>query len=277
MTDRYRRMFAELGARREGAFVPFAVLGDPDPIASLAVLRALVRGGADALELGIPFSDPVADGPTIQAADVRALAAGTRTRDAWNLIAAIRADHPDLPIGLLVYANLVEARGLDDFYGRAAEAGVDSVLVADVPTLEAGPFVVAARRQGVLPVLIATPNCSDSHLRDVARLTRGYTYVVTRTGVTGADERAATDHRVLLSRLQAFGAPPAILGFGISRPEHVRAALTAGAAGAISGSAVVALVERHRRDVGAMVDHIQRFVRELKAATVVAPPPAPAP
>lgn len=270
MRDRYRERFQALRARGEGAFVPFTVLGDPDPETSLAIVRALVRGGADALELGIPFSDPVADGPVIQAADVRALAAGVRPAHAWDIVRAIRAEAPDLPIGLLVYANLVESRGRETFYRTAAAAGVDSVLVADVPTLEAVAFAECARREGVHPVLIATPNSDDRHLRTIARLASGYTYVVTRVGVTGVDREAESIRKTLLEKLRGYGAPPALVGFGVSRPDHVRAALDAGAVGAISGSAVVHCIETHLADRPAMLAALESFVRELKAATRLA-------
>jgi len=267
MQDRYRHTFQELRARREGAFVPFTVLGDPDPATSRDIVLALVRGGADALELGIPFSDPVADGPVIQAADVRALAAGARPSHAWDIVRAVRSAAPDLPVGLLVYANLVEARGRTEFYRTAAAAGVDSVLVADVPTLEAVAYAECARREEVHPVLIATPNCDDGHLRTIARLAGGYTYVVTRVGVTGADREAQSVQSALFEKLRAYGAPPALVGFGVSRPEHVRAAIAAGAMGAICGSAVVRRIEEHLHDRAALLASVECFVRELKAAT----------
>lgn len=264
---RYETLFTRLRASGEGAFVPFTVLGDPDPQRSRVILDILAEAGADALELGIPFSDPVADGPTIQKADIRALEAGTTPGRAFELVRDFRGQHPGIPIGLLVYANLVEARGRDDFYRRCSEAGVDSVLVADAPTLEAQPYIDSARAHGVAPVLIAAPNSRDADLAAVARLAEGYTYVVTRGGVTGADEEARTDHRALIGRLRDAGAPPPLLGFGISKPEHVRAALDAGAAGVISGSAVVALLERHAGDPEALRRELTTFVSAMKAAT----------
>ena len=260
-------MFRRLRESGEGAFVPFTILGDPDVERGLEVLRALVEGSADALELGIAFSDPLADGPTIQAAAGRALAAGMTPGRSWELISAIRLEAPEIPIGLLVYANLVEARGMDHFYAKAADVGVDSVLVADVPTLEAQPYVDCATRHGIKPVFIATPNATDEHLRNVAQLSSGYTYVVTRSGVTGVDERAQTSHTRLLQKLRDFGAPPCLLGFGISAPEHVRAALDAGAAGAISGSAVVRFIEAHRDEPPRLVSVLRSFVRSMKQAT----------
>ncbi len=264
--NRYATMFARLAAERAGAFVPFCVLGDPDRAQSLAAVRALAAAGADALELGIPFSDPVADGPTIQAADVRALAAGIRPADAFAIAAEVRGEFPQLPIGLLVYANLVEARGRAAFYAAARQAGVDSVLVADAPSVEAAPFAEAARAAGIEPVLIAAPNASDAELTTIARLSRGYTYVVSRAGVTGHDREAALDHAPLIARLGSLGAPPALLGFGISRPGHVRAALACGARGAISGSAVVSIIEKNR-DAATRARALTDFVRAMKAAT----------
>lgn len=278
MSERYARAFARLRERGEGAFVPFTVLGDPNPEASLEIVRALVRGGADMLELGLPFSDPIADGPTIQAADVRALAAGTTMAQAWAIIAAIREAEPALPIGLLVYANLVETHGARAFYSAAAAAGVDSVLVADVPSLEAAPYAAEAQRAGIAPVLIATPSASDAHLERIAALCRGYTYVVTRAGVTGAEAHVELDHRALLAKLRALGAPPPLLGFGISTPEHVRTALQAGAAGAISGSAIVSRIAEHGRELVGLLVQLERFVREMKRATALGPAaPAGAP
>lgn len=270
MSDRYAETFERLKQRGEGAFVPFTVLGDPDPETSLEIVRALVRGGADILELGLPFSDPVADGPTIQSADIRALESGTTIADAWRITSQIRTEFPEVPMGLLVYANLVEGPGPDKFYAGAAAAGVDSVLIADVPTLEAPPYARVAAEQGVLPVLIATPTADDVQLAAIAKLTRGYTYVVTRAGVTGVDDQAQVDQSALLGKLAALGAPPALLGFGISKPEHMRMALTAGAAGAISGSAVVAIIERLAGAAGgpsSMIEALEGFVREMKQAT----------
>jgi tryptophan synthase alpha chain len=265
--SRYERLFSTAAAARRGVFVPFVMLGDPDLDLSRRILRTLVAAGADALELGIPFSDPVADGPVIQAAAARALGAGVRTDDCWELLRALRADAPDVPIGLLVYANLVLARGLDTFYRTSARAGVDAVLVADVPTLEVAPFAASAARHGVDPVLIAPPNADDARLATIAARGRGYTYVVSRPGVTGADEALRGGQERLLARLKELGAPPALLGFGVARPEHVAAAIRAGAAGAISGSAVVAHIPKHAGDPAALLAALDAFVRSMRAAT----------
>jgi len=256
---RYRRMFERLGRVNEGAFIPFVMLGDPDVEHSARIVRDLAAAGVDALELGLPFSDPIADGPVIQAAAARALHAGVRQDDCWTILQAVRAEFADLPLGLLVYANLVCHRDPAEFYGNAERAGVDSVLVADLPVAESGPIAAEARAHGIAPVFIAPPNADDLRLKAIAAAGEGYTYVTSREGVTGADERLRRDQTSLIARLRSYGAPPPVLGFGISNPEQVRAGLAMGASGVISGSAVVSRVAEGR-DV---VD----FVRQMKGAT----------
>ncbi|MDE2235169.1 MAG: tryptophan synthase subunit alpha [Gammaproteobacteria bacterium] len=238
MSGRYARCFAALSRADRGAFIPFTVLGFPDRVACALHLEILARH-ADALELGIPFSDPVADGPTIQRASRAALDAGANFAGCLQLIAAVRSQNPELPIGLLVYANLVVHRSIEEFYRRAAAAGVDSVLIADVPSEEGEPFAAAARDAGVAPVFIAPPNADDTALDRIARLGAGYTYVLTRRGITGTELAAGLPAPELLMQLKARAAPPAVLGFGVSEPRHVSEGIAAGAAGVISGSAVV--------------------------------------
>ncbi len=252
--SRYAAMFDRLSG--EGAFGAFVMLGDPDLRSSAAVLEALVVGGADMIEVGIPFSDPVADGPIIQRAASRALRAGVRVADCFELIGALRARHSELPVGILTYANIVTAR--PGFSREAAAAGADSLLIADVPALEAAPFAAEAAQGGIEPVLIASANASDESLRRIASLSKAYTYCVSRAGVTGIHAAGEFDSR-LIGRLNAAGAAPPIFGFGVSGPEQVRAALDAGAKGVICGSAIVDLVSR-RGDVAS-------FVQSMKAVT----------
>lgn len=262
--SRYAAMFDRLRERGEGAFVAFVMLGDPGLEASAAILDALVEGGADMIEVGIPFSDPVADGPVIQAAAERAIAQGVTPTDCFALLAGFRARHPDIPVGILTYANLVHSPGRSAFYQAAARAGVDSVLVADVPLFEAGPYVAAARDAGVDPVLIAASNTPHETLRKIAQLGGGYTYCVARAGVTGAGEEVSFDHAEMLEILKQADAPPPIFGFGISQPDHVRSALAAGAAGVISGSAIVRLIAQEPDNPAPA---LRDFVASMKAAT----------
>lgn len=252
--SRYAAMFERLDA--EGALGAFVMLGDPNLHASAAILDALAQGGADMIEVGIPFSDPVADGPVIQAAASRALDAHVRVADCFDLIAGFRARHPQIPVGILTYANIVHARA--GFMRDAAEAGADSLLLADVPTLEAKPFVREMEQAGIEPVLIAAANTPDAALERVATLSKAYTYCVSRAGITGTHAGGRFDSR-LIERLCGLRAPPQVFGFGISKPEHVRAALSTGARGVICGSAIVESL--------ALGEDITDLIRSLKGAT----------
>ncbi|KLV09064.1 tryptophan synthase subunit alpha [Photobacterium aquae] len=266
--DRYQALFDRLAARNEGAFVPFVTIGDPTPAQSLDIIDTLIASGADALELGIPFSDPLADGPTIQGATIRALEAGTTPTVCFELITTIRSKYPDTPIGLLMYANLVFANGIDNFYAQCAKAGVDSVLVADVPINESAEFRASAEKYGIHPIFIAPPNATEATLKKVSELGGGYTYLLSRAGVTGAETKAGMPIGHLLESLNAFNAPPALLGFGISEPAQVKEAIDAGAAGAISGSAVVKVIENNLGDHDGTLTAMAAFVRSMKAATL---------
>ncbi|MGQ4276094.1 tryptophan synthase subunit alpha [Pseudidiomarina sp. E22-M8] len=265
--NRYQAMFERLDAADQGAFVPFVTLGDPNPKQSLEVIEALVAGGADALELGFPFSDPVADGPTIQKAAIRALAAGTKISDCFAMLTEIRDRHADIPIGLLVYANLVASAGLDNFYQRCAAAGVDSVLIADVPERESAPFIEAAHAHGVAPIFIAPPDASNARLQSIAARSEGYVYLLSRAGVTGTESSMQKPATAVIQALKDANSAPPLLGFGIAQPEHVAAALAAGAAGAISGSAVVNFIANHHQEPERLSEELTRFVRKMKQAT----------
>lgn len=257
---RYSDMFGRL-AESEGAFGAFLMLGDPDLTTSAALLDALVAGGADMIEVGIPFSDPVADGPVIQAAAKRALAAGVKVGDCFDLIADFRSKHDDVPVGILTYANLVMAR--PGFMNDARQSGADSLLIADVPALEAEPFVQQAEQAGLEPVLIAAANTPGPVLARISVMSKAYTYCVSRAGITGTHAAGEFD-RGLIARLKAAAAPPPIFGFGISEASDVRAALAAGAAGVICGSAIV----RGAVGSGYSPAHLADFVSTLKGATI---------
>jgi tryptophan synthase alpha chain len=252
-------MFARLKQRGEGAFGAFLMLGDPDLATSATLLDTLVEAGADMIEVGIPFSDPVADGPVIQAAAERALANGIRVDDSFALIRQLRGKHPAVPIGILTYANLLSARSRDKFMADAAEAGADSILVADVPSLEAAPYSAAAKAAGLDLVMIAAPNTPRAVVERIAALSSGYTYCVARAGVTGTSTTLALDHDRLFADIAEAGAPPPVLGFGISTPDQVREALASGAAGVIAGSALI--------KCGGDAHALGQLVSALKGAT----------
>lgn len=265
--DRYADMFGHLESKQEGAFVPFVMVGDPDLATSEKIITQLIESGADALELGIPYSDPIADGPTIQKAAIRALDNKVTPSDCFALLKRIRSAHPTIPIGLLLYSNLVLAKGIDNFYQQAADAGIDSILIADVPLRESARFIEQANANGIKQILIAPPNASESTLQQIGELSQGYTYLLGRAGVTGAETAATMPASSLIAKLTQYAVAPPLLGFGISTPEQVKSAIDSGAAGAISGSATVNLIEQHLDDVPAMLQALGDFVTSMKAAT----------
>lgn len=265
--QRYSETFAALSEKNEGAFIPFVTIGDPDAEQSFAIIKTLIDAGADALELGIPFSDPSADGLTIQMAALRALKANINTDVCLDILARVRAYAPEIPIGLLLYGNLVFARGIDNFYRDVSAAGVDSVLIADLPIRESAPFRSAASAHGIAPIFIAPPNACDETLAKVAEYGAGYTYVLSRVGVTGTETEAEMTGHKLIDILDKHQAPPSVIGFGISKPDQVSAALATGAKGAISGSAVVKIIENNLDDNEAMLNALTEFVSAMKMAT----------
>lgn len=264
---RYQQMFDRLAQQQAGAFVPFVMLGDPDKQTSINIINTLVESGADALELGIPYSDPIADGPTIQHASIRALANNIRPQDCFAIIRQVRATHADTPIGLLLYSNLVLARGIEAFYKDAADAGVDSILIADVPLREADRFIRVAEKVGMQQILIAPPNASEETLAKIGEKSAGYTYLLGRAGVTGAETAVEIPAQSLIAKLEQYQVAPPLLGFGISTPEQVKTAIEAGAAGAISGSAIVNIIAKNLDQPETMRQQLAEFVGKMKAAT----------
>lgn len=279
--SRYDAMFKRLEEKGEGAFVPFIMLSDPSPAEAVEIISAVVEAGADAVELGVPFSDPVADGPAIQTAHVRALDGGATVQQALDQVRELRQRFPELPIGMLIYANVVYVRGLERFYPDFHSAGADSILLPDVPVRESQPFTEAATAAGVDPIYIAPAKASRETLEGVAANSRGYIYAISRDGVTGAEKEATVDGlREVVDNINSFGGAPVLLGFGISRPEHVRDAIAAGASGAITGSAISNIIAKYTEhthpnpgrvtDMDGLKAELSDYVRAMKQATVKA-------
>ena len=278
MGSRYDKLFAALREKNEGAFVPFIMLGDPTPEASLDIIRTAVAAGADALELGVPFSDPVADGPTIQASHIRALDGGANLDSALDQVRTIRSEFPDVPIGMLIYGNVAFARGVERFYAEFAAAGADSILLPDVPVREGAPFISAAKEAGIDPIFIAPARAAERTLAGVAEHSQGYIYAISRDGVTGTEkESETTGLDEVVASIQRFDGAPVLLGFGISSPQHVADAIAANAAGAITGSAITKIINRHVsretgaartiEDADALHAELTDFISAMKEAT----------
>lgn len=257
--SRLARAFQDGASPRLVAYVTAA---DPDLARSRDVLIALARGGADVIEVGVPFSDPIADGPTIQRAQERALAAGGTLATTLDLIASVR-QAIDVPIVLFTYVNPVLRMGMDAFVDRAAAVGIDGVLLLDLPIEEAAEMHASLDRRGIDQIFLISPTTTDARLKEAGRLGRGFLYAISRLGVTGARDAVATSAAPLVTRIRAASDLPVALGFGISRPEHV-AEVMGYADAAVVGSAIVQVIAdaaAKGQDVPAAVE---RFVAWLK-------------
>lgn len=263
---RYQNMFETVSASNHLAYIPFVIVGDPNPELSIQIIDKLVESGADGLELGLAFSDPVADGPVIQQATLRPLANQFTIESGLNLIGQIREKYPELPIGLLTYANLVFAQGIETFLNKCRNVGIDSVLVADCPVKESRLFAKAAKDCGIQLVFIAPPDASDDTLQQIAQNSQGYTYVLSRKGITGTEVAASKAKTDFLQKLRQYNSPPLVQGFGISEPQHVFDAANAGVDGIITGSAIVNLINQHYNNPQIMLEQIGDYVRSIAEA-----------
>lgn len=263
----YKKTFNGLKKKKQGALAAFTVIGDPNYKTSLDIVKTIIGSGADILELGIPFSDPIADGKTIQAADMRALKSGINTDKCFQLIKQIRKYNNKIPIGLLVYGNLIYQRGINKFYNDAAKYGVNSVLVADVPIEESNDYIKAAKNNKIDTVFIVSPLTSNERIKKIVSKTTGFVYVVSRLGVTGARAALEGSTLKLIKRIRKRTKKPLCVGFGISKPVHVKAIIKAGADGAIVGSAIVNLIEKNANNTGKMLKKISSYTESMKKVT----------
>ena len=254
--------FSAVFSKDRPALVTFVTAGDPSPAATPAILDALVAGGADVIELGMPFTDPMADGPAIQAANIRSLAAGTRTADILAIAAGFRERHPDVPLVLMGYANPMLRRGAEWFAAECASAGVDGVICVDVPPEEDDALGDALRAAGVAPIRLATPTTDAARLPAVLEGAGGFLYYVSVAGITGLQQAAQGSIDAAVARLKAATDLPVAVGFGVRTPDQA-AAIARVADGVVVGSAIVEVVAGHGADAPAAVT---AYVRTLADA-----------
>ena len=260
--SRLAETFARIRAEGKPGLVTYITAGDPDLSKTRAVLTALDRGGADVIEVGVPFSDPLADGPVIQRATERALASGTTLTRVLDLVAEARSGL-GAPVVVFSYANPILRLGPERFADRAREAGVDGVLVLDLPIEEAEEFQHMLRARGIDTILLLSPTTTDDRLRKAAALGSGFLYAISRLGVTGARDRVAEGAREMVQRIRRVSALPVALGFGISSPAHVRE-VGQWADAAVVGSALVSVIA----EAGTSHDldtRVEEYVRWLKS------------
>ncbi len=229
--------------RHKPGLVVYLTIGDPDLATSKQIALAAIDAGADVLELGVPFSDPLADGPVIQRASERALAHGTRLTDVLALARELRAERPQAGLVIFSYLNPVLRLGLENFCAQAQQSGVDGVLLTDMIVEEADEYRAAMRRHKLQPIFLAAPTSPDARLQKIATASEGFIYAISRTGITGAQQQMAGDAEQLAARLRTYSRLPIAVGFGVSTPEHV-AAVGRFADAAVIGSAIVAIIEK---------------------------------
>ncbi len=270
MSQRLDQTFARLKAAHEGALVTFITAGDPSPTGTPALVAALAEAGADVVELGIPYSDPLADGPIIQASSQRALERGVTPDTVLKMVLDSRA-LTDVPIVLMTSYNLALKYGLERFANLFAEAGADGTILTDLPPEEAAPWKTASEAAGLATIFLVAPTSTPHRIALIAENTTGFVYCVSRTGVTGA--RAEMDPALagLLARIRSATDKPLCVGFGVSRPEHVKQVLEI-ADGAVIGSALVDFLHTHQ---GKDLSEVKALVSSWKAAARTQSPPSP--
>ncbi|MBN2590519.1 MAG: tryptophan synthase subunit alpha [Sedimentisphaerales bacterium] len=258
----YKEAFSQLN---RAALIPFFVIGDPDFETSLEIVKTAIDSGADVLELGIPFSDPIADGPVIQKADIRAMKSGLKMAKALEFINKIK-EYKDIPIGLLMYYNLVFQYGIEKFFIDCHKAGVNSVLVADLSIDDSDEISGAALSAGLDTVFMVTPNTKPDRMELIASKTTGFIYAVSVLGVTGSRNELSSHVEGLVAKIKSITDVPICVGFGISSPEHAVSVAKAGANGVIIGSKIVGFVEKNLNDKTQMKEDISVFLKSVKSA-----------
>jgi tryptophan synthase alpha chain len=251
--------------RKKPGIVAYLTAGDPDLETTLAIALAAIDNGADVIELGVPFSDPLADGPVIQRASERAVARGVRLTDVLELARKLRGARPGCGLVIFSYLNPVVRMGMKQFCAAAKEAGADGVLLTDMIVEEAGEYLAEMKANGLAPVFLAAPTSPDVRLKAIAEASRGFVYAISRVGITGTQQKVAGDAAELVTRLRTFTEPlriPIAVGFGISNAEHV-AAVGQFADAAVIGSALVALIEKTPPAEAPAA--VGRFIAELRA------------
>ena len=264
--NRIERAFQNAQSQDRSAFVSYVCAGDPNPATSLQVCRALLRSKVDILEIGVPFSDPLADGLTNQLAAQRALEAGTTREDVFDLVRKIREEDGQTPIVFYTYYNLMFSGGLEAYIAEAKEAGVDGLLVLDLPPEEAGDYVEACRKIEMKTVFLLAPTTPEERVEYIAQNATGFIYYVSRTGVTGVREDLASDLQEMVGMIKRHSDNPIVVGFGIQKPDQVNAVARL-ADGVVVGSAIVNTIKENLEDEGKMLERIESLVTSLVGGT----------
>jgi tryptophan synthase alpha chain len=270
MTEILKR-FNELKSKKQGALIAYLTVGDPHPKKTPRLAGALIDGGADILELGIPFSDPIADGPTIQSAVSRSLASGSRPTDALNIAQEIK-DRYDIPLVLMSYFNPIFRFGAAQFITLAKKSGMSGFIIPDLPVEESQKYKKECVALGMDTIFLASPSTDTTRLKRILGQTSGYLYLISLYGVTGIRTRITESATSMIKKYHDIlaGSVPLAVGFGISKTEHVRQVIKAGADGAIIGSAFVKIIEDNRRNIPRAAKKLKSLARTMKKGTITA-------
>ena len=259
-------LFDELNSKNEGAFMPFVTLGDPDIETSIKIIKTLIDNGGDILELGIPFSDPMADGPTIQKSSQRSLSKGMNTDNAFEIVKKIR-DYSNVPIIFLTYYNIVLQYPIAEFFKMCKKHQVQGIVIPDLPIEEAKLALQESEKNNVHIIFLIAPNTSEKRITKILEKAGGFLYFVTLFGTTGTREEIKQSTIEHLLKFSTISNLPVLPGFGISTPSHVEELINAGASGVIVGSAVVKIIEENIENNEKMMEKLGEFIREMKNKT----------
>ncbi|MHA2407043.1 MAG: tryptophan synthase subunit alpha, partial [Candidatus Ranarchaeia archaeon] len=264
------KTFEQLKTKKEGGLIAYVTAGDPHITTTKQIVHSLSKGGADIIELGIPFSDPIADGPTIQAASQRALNAKTTPKQILTLTESLRSDIPQ-PIVFMTYYNPIYKMGLNTFFESVQASGVNGVIVPDLPPEEANEYKKTAETHDIDTIFLATPSTSQNRLKKILSISSGFLYLVSLFGVTGTRETIKQSTRQLIQQTTQLvqGTIPLAVGFGISKPNHVQTVIQEGANAAIVGSSFVKIIEKNQQNESTMLTKLTDYCTQLKNATTL--------
>jgi tryptophan synthase alpha chain len=264
--SRISSAFEALAKSGDAAYVPYICCGDRGAAFTGELISRLAGAGADVIELGLPFSDPLADGPTIQAAMVRSLSSGFRVSRIFDVIAEARSRGVTTPIVVMTYYNLLIRMGLEEFCGRLKRAGADGILPVDLPIEESGELEKVAEGHGLDVIRLVSPTTNEDRIKEIVGPANGFVYAVSVSGVTGQRDSLPRSATVLLKRIRTATELPIVVGFGISNQEQVRQAVEAGASGIVEGSALIDIYARTDESDDRLLDQVERHAREMKDA-----------
>lgn len=267
--NRYQKLFKNLKYNKLGAFVPFITLGDPNLVTCMRIIDTLITAGSDALEIGIPFSDPLSDGPILQNSIQRAFNAGINFPSCLTMLNDIRKKYPNIPIGLLIYANLIFKYGINNFYSHCSTIDIDSVLIPDVPIEESLPFLNSAIYYKIAQIFICPPNASEKLIYEITMKGNGYIYLLSRPGVTGYNTKKTNTvilHQIIKCIQRQKKVLPILQGFGIHTAQQAQTSISLGTSGIISGSAIAEIIANNIDNIDILLQKLTTLVQIMKTS-----------